>query len=404
MKLSKHLKFCQAGIVAWFSSAGLVKADVIYSGLNNTTIPADFTGVQIDVDGLNGWDLNPFFGGVGVANTDLFQPARTGTGNLDTLQNLPVGGTIGAGSLFSTGYGGSQNHLGSTFTAGTDGYIGFKLNGNYGWIRVQFTANTAGAVVRDWAYDTSGAPVNVGRIQQSAPVAGTQTVTLSPGVGETFALGSALTNTGGNTNSLIKTGGGTTTLNGANTFSGTTTISAGTLRLGGANALQNTSGISSTGGSLTLSGVGDRINNSAPLTLSGGSLSSSGLSEAMGALTVGGGGGTTSVIDLATGNSLLTFESAGSTAWSGDLEIWNWTGTRGQGGGTDRLLFSSAAGNGNINLANVEFFSDNGTTSLGTGMLVNQGGFTELVAVPEPSVIFLELGIIGMVLHRRRRI
>jgi hypothetical protein len=124
----------------------------------------------------------------------------------------------------------------------------------------------------------------------------------------------------------------------------------------------------------------------------------------MGALTVGGGGGTTSVIDLATGNSLLTFESAGSTAWSGDLEIWNWTGTRGQGGGTDRLLFSSAAGNGNINLANVEFFSDNGTTSLGTGMLVNQGGFTELVAVPEPSVIFLELGIIGMVLHRRRRI
>src|SRR5262245_50645953 len=121
MKLFTQLKICQAGLVVWCSSAGIAGADVISSNLSDTAVAADFAGTQIDVDGTNGWALNPFSGGVGVANTDLFQHARAGTGNLDTIQPFGVGSTIGAGSLFSTGYGGSMNHLGSTFTAGSEG-------------------------------------------------------------------------------------------------------------------------------------------------------------------------------------------------------------------------------------------------------------------------------------------
>jgi autotransporter-associated beta strand protein len=213
-------------------------ADTIYSGLQDTTIPTDFTGVFLTVDG---GAINPFFGGVGVANDNLFQPVRSGTGNLDTIQNLAVGSTVDVSKWFASGYGGSQDHLGATFIAGEEGYLGFKTgNDNYGWMRVVFTGNSSGAVVRDWAYDNSGAAMVVGRIQQSAPSAGTQLVTLSPGTGESFTLGSAISDTGGNINSVLKTGGGATTVTNAS-YTGSTTVNQGRL------VLKDTTGFAGSG-------------------------------------------------------------------------------------------------------------------------------------------------------------
>lgn len=112
-------------------AAGLMlqpaSADTIYSGFLNTAIPLDFTGVTLTI---NGGTINPFFGGVGVANNDLLQPFRDGTVNIDTLLNFSEGATLGASTLsLSTGYGGSEDHVGSTFTAGQEGYLGFKLEG-----------------------------------------------------------------------------------------------------------------------------------------------------------------------------------------------------------------------------------------------------------------------------------
>ena len=97
---------------------GSASADIIYSNLQNTAIPTgSWTGVTITV---NGGSINPFFGGVGVANDPLLQPARTGTDPLDAILNLSAGTLISSsnGALnFSTGAGGSETHLGSTFTA-----------------------------------------------------------------------------------------------------------------------------------------------------------------------------------------------------------------------------------------------------------------------------------------------
>ena len=229
-------------------------ADTIYSNLQDTPIPTDFTGVFIDVDGNSNWDINPFFGGVGVANSAAFQPVRTSAGNLGTLQNFAVGSSIDVSGLFATGMGGSQDHLGNTFISGQEGYLGFKLNGNYGWMRVVFTGNTAGAVVKDWAYDNSGAAIITGRVQQSAVSAGTQLVTLSPGSGESFTLGSLITNTGGNINSVLKTGAGTTTLSGSNSYSGVTGISNGKLIVNGSIAASSATTVNS-GGTLAGSGT-----------------------------------------------------------------------------------------------------------------------------------------------------
>lgn len=79
------------------------------------------------------------------------------------------------------------------FVAGSEGYIGFKLDGvNYGWMRVIFTNNTGGAVVKDWAYDNSGSALVTGNVLQSAVSGGAQTVTLTSASGS-FTLGTAIT-------------------------------------------------------------------------------------------------------------------------------------------------------------------------------------------------------------------
>ena len=231
------------------------RAAVVYSGFQNLGIPTDSagTGIYLDVDGgftgtddnspPVGWDINPFYGGVGVANSPAFQPVRNGTGNMNPILRLAVGVKVGITRLFSTGYGGSDSHLGTQFFAGQEGYLGFKFTTNagilpyYGWMRVIFTGNTAGAVIKDWAYENTGEAIFTGRVAQSAAVANAQVVTLSPGAGEIFTFGSVLANSGGNTNRLVKTGFGTAILSVASSYTGGTTLTGGVLSVSADSAL-----------------------------------------------------------------------------------------------------------------------------------------------------------------------
>ena len=252
---------------SFLSLALPASADVIYSNLQNITIPATYDGVYLNVETgawntdmfapVAGWDINPYFGGSVLFNSPDFQPVRSGTGNLDAVLNLSAGTTVGSGSIFSTflqgpgginpggpGYGGSQTHMGNgtgQFPSGTEGYFGFRLNGtNYGSMRVVFTNNTSGAVIKDWAYDTSGASVQAGAIKQVG-----QDIILSTGF--TLASTSALVNSGGATN-LVKNGSGTNILKSTSTYTGTTGITAGTLAVNGSGSINATSSISVSAG------------------------------------------------------------------------------------------------------------------------------------------------------------
>lgn len=391
-------------------------ADTIYSNLQDTVIPTDFTGVFIDVDGNSNWDINPFFGGVGVANSSAFQPVRTSAGNLGTLQNFAVGSSINVSGIFATGSGGSQDHLGSTFTSGQEGYLGFKLNGNYGWMRVVFTGNTAGAVIKDWAYDNSGAAISTGRVQQSAVSAGTQQVTLSPGSGESFTLGSSITNTGGNINSVLKTGAGTTTFSGSNTYSGITTISTGGLRVNGTN-----------------SGTG-AVNVASGATL-GGSGSVAGTVNITGVLAPG-----NSIESL--GSGALNFVTASTYAYELDSDSLNGdlaysSGTLSIASGTfltltqlasgilpagSKLTLISSAGawDGGLFSYNGNTLADDSTIVLGgnewlfnyndssggsnfSGDQIGATNFVTMTVVPEPNAAMLVGGLGMLALLRRRR-
>jgi autotransporter-associated beta strand protein len=254
--------FCRAA--AGLASLASSHAAIVYSGEQNIAIPPDFNGVFIDVTAFQSgtsssstWDLNPFFGGLGIANSPGFQPVRIGTGNEDSILAVALGSIIGGSSTFSSGWGGSgaeddSGHLGpgaSQFTPGQIGYMGFKLirndTVNYGWMRLNLTANDDTGRILDWAYDTSGNAILSGAVKDlgeepliaaagtsqtvSADQAGsgilmdsTAQLTFSEGAG-----GGVFAGTIGGDGEIRITGSGGLRLTGDNTFSGTASVLEG---------------------------------------------------------------------------------------------------------------------------------------------------------------------------------
>lgn len=118
--------------------------------------------------------------------------------------------------------------------------------------------------------------------------------------------------TGGGT--LTKDGAGTLELSGANNYSGGTTLTAGTLKLGAADVIPN----------------GGRF------TFAGGTLGANNMTERIGPLSL-----TANSILLLVNDSThgtLTFDSALLTA--GTLTIGNWAGTPGYTGTDDRIFLT----------------------------------------------------------------
>jgi len=236
--------------VASLSFLGSASATIIYSGEQNIAITRDFNGVFINVSdfqsgasGSSSWDLNPFFGGLGVANAPGFQPVRIGTGDADPILPLALGSSIGGSSTFSSGWGGSgaeddSGHIGpgaSQFTDGQIGYMGFKLiredTVNYGWMRVILTQNGDTGSILDWAYDTSGNSMISGFTRD---LGATPTV-LAAGSSQTF------TASGAGTGILMERGAQLTFSEGPNggVFSGNID-GAGEIRIFGAGGLRLT--------------------------------------------------------------------------------------------------------------------------------------------------------------------
>ena len=235
-----------------------------------------------------------------------------------------------------------------------------------------------------------------GAASSGVSLAASTSLTLGDSTGTTTFAG-VISGSGG----LIKDGASTQTLTGANTYTGETTISAGTLEVSGANS---TSAVNINGGTLLLSGsVTDRISNAAPISMGADTNSilqlSGAVTETLGALTLVG-GAAARVIDFGATSGVLTFTSLTATS-SLPLHIWNWSGTTTTGGGTDRLIISSGTFGGSLTASNISFFSGPGTGLYSGTTIFASGG--ELVPVPEASTLLAVLGLIVPLAWRERR-
>ena len=174
----------------WFlpliAFAGMARAAIVYSGLQNIPIPVSPPAVGLEGVYLNlatgatanafpaDWAtapwINPFFGGVDIANSALLRPVITGA---DQIVNLAAGTVINGGSNFVLGESGSSTHVGAAanqFQLGTPGLIGITFKTTvggpdlFGWIRITARNAAPGAIV-DWAYEsTPGVGIAAGQI------------------------------------------------------------------------------------------------------------------------------------------------------------------------------------------------------------------------------------------------
>jgi PEP-CTERM motif len=164
------------------------RATIVYSGVQDFPIPFTPEGSYLRIDtgatagALPGdwatapW-INPFFGGVKIANSPLLRPVVTGSSQ---ILNLTVGTVINGTSNFVAGESGSETHFGigvGQFALNVPGYLGVTFRSTvggpdrYGWIELQ-VSNVGSAKIISWAYENvSAVPIQVGATPEPGSLA-----------------------------------------------------------------------------------------------------------------------------------------------------------------------------------------------------------------------------------------
>jgi fibronectin-binding autotransporter adhesin len=348
----------------------------------------------------------------GAAGQDLI------VNQFNTAGQLTIGSTIAdnttATALTKSGGGTLLLNSANTFTGGTRINAGTLMMGN----DAALGGPSAGlALATGGTLDLNGHNLSIGPLSGNggtitSSAASTSTITVGDATSPTFG---GIIQNGSGTLALVKTGAGTLTLGGANTYTGGTTVAQGFLQ-GGTGGLQGnisitsptagvifngggtyagtisgTGGVSKIGGgalifsnvngsqtysgpttlgggTLTL-GTANGLNVASSLTFSGGTLATGGLNQAFGTIGLL----STSTVDLgaAAATTPVSFADSHSVPWTvgATLKFANWTGLA-AGGGTDEVMVG-AGGLSASQLSSVKF--DNfktGAKILGSGELV----------------------------------
>lgn len=391
-----------------------------------------FTGGELSVGGGN-------ISMSSTSGTTTVNSSVSGSANLEkvgagilslTSQNTYTGGTIWGNAAASGGssaagiisFGSSSVGSPGSVTSGPLGTGTFTIRnsgsfsgGNY----IQSTDGTARTIANSVAFLGSGSTFNTGgtgNLTFAGNVAlGTGTRGLSIN-NSTTTFSGVIANSG----AITTSGTGSLVLSGAsaNTYTGKTLVSSGTLVL---NKTAGVTAISSTGATgtdasntdLQISGgsvrldASNQVANTTKTALSGGTLNLNGFSEGtagsggagLGALTLS----ANSTINFGTGStSILHFAGLGTHTTGTVLQITNWSGVANTGGSGDRLLFTGSVSDftSRYTQSDVSF---NGLTGY---QAVEFGEFYEVTAVPEPSTYasgLLTLAAIALVKRRHLR-
>jgi len=305
-------------------------------------------------------------------------------------------GITGSGSLIKNGVGTLVLNAANTYSGGTTISLGnLTLSGGSaladgGSVTL---ANASGAVLHVASSETIGLLSGGGASGGDISIASGQVLTINQNTASSF--NGSIRGAGG----ISKSGSGTLTLGGGNTFTGTTTIQSGTLTAAATGSLGSTSNIViNTGGSL-LVGADETIGNASSMNLAGGRLLFSGnVTETLGILTLT----ANSSIDLGENSVILSFADIVGLGTHA-LSIYNWTGNTqwspSPGGGQDQVYIQSSLTESE--LQKISFYSGGIGTSSFIANAFQLGNY-EIIAVPEPEVWVAGLTLLGVALLRLR--
>ena len=372
------------GLIGFSDSGGTTTVNVSGGSLT-TTRSFDANGLTLATRGVTTFNLS----GTGAVTTPTLNMStnQVGSGAATGTFNLN-GGTLTTNTVIK-GTGGSTGTQTFNFNGGT---LKASTAGSATFLQGLTAANVrnGGAVI-----NTNGFNDTIGQSLVHSTIGGDNAID------------------GG----LTKRSAGTLTLAGttANTYTGVTTVSAGTLALGktaGVNAVAgnavvsgNSSGVtaSSVNGVLTLVNA-DQIADTAGVTLSGGAFSTGGKSETANTLSQT----VASFIDFGSGASILNFTGSVGTTFTSTLSLLGWSGTS-AGGGLDQFYLGTGQNLSTSQLAQILFINPDGFAAgtYGAQQLTSGEVVVAIAAAPEPSqwaaLLVGALGLGGLSLKARRR-
>ena len=197
---------------------------------------------------------------------------------------------------------------------------------------------------------------------------GTPTLTLGSS-GSSATFNGIIQNTAG-TLTLTKNGSGTLTLGGNNTYSGATTVNAGTLKLANANALGSTAGGTTVATNATLDLNGQAIAGEVLTLQSGATLQNSSGTAASTTGNINAAGGATYAI---TGTGNIVLNTFARTSGSGQFDVTNYN--------TSTIDLAGTVDNGYLNLhvaAGTVLLDKLGANQRATSALFVEGGTAKL--------------------------
>jgi fibronectin-binding autotransporter adhesin len=400
-----------------YSGATTINFGTLELGATNS-VPASTNGLSIASNGI--FNMNGFSDQIGALSgagaitnattaktltVDVGSYSNTFSGTISALVNLTIGNSSAdnTGTLILTGN--SSSYSGATSI--TDGILQISSSGilNNGAIAVATNGKldlvtTTGTTFTNAIALNGGSLVDAGtagvtNIINSVSLSGSSTISVSSS-NETLNVTSGLSGAG---LALSKTGSGTLELSGANTYTGATNVTAGTLELGQTNAISGSS-VSVTGGATfnengfsdvigQLSGAGSVTTSTGTnLTIAQGAGSAvfSGTFSGAGSLTVGNTSGDTGTFELSGANSNYsgaitvghgTLELGVTNAISGNAVTLNSGTTLNMNSVSDTIGSLSGAGNiSNLTTGKMLTVEEGGNNTSYSGSISGAGGLT----------------------------
>jgi autotransporter-associated beta strand protein len=307
------------------TGGGILAKNIVFGNASNTAGVNPRLAIQAEDSALSNYTLTGSLSGsistqtvrigsTGTSNNHQLTFSGDGSGlNLGTSSTFQIRlGTvvINHAHAFGSGNGNTANNGGrfqlgnlSSATAGTSGLLtnGFNVNGNIISQAATASGNTNTDHIVIGGTHTSGTATFAGSISLARIVGGTRQLQLTSATGGTTVFGGIISDAAvtGSASAFVpvhKIGAGTVILSAPNTYSGRTTVTAGTLQLGANNVIADASNVS----------------------LAGGTLAPGGFSETAGALAVSG----ASTLDF-TGGGALAFAASEAQTWNANLTVRN---------------------------------------------------------------------------------